>query len=168
MKKSFCDILSSNLDSYYDAIAAFLYEDLEVQGVDESGLGLQVDFLCKNYTDSPEDPGVRDIASFTRWDYIEKCNQADQAKCWSQLADAVSNGELLYSKYYPSEKGGVGEIEYVAEDPKYHDEMITSEGYDLEFNCSYSYIYQEKSLPFDPDLLNNTCGDAGYGYYVDG
>lgn len=54
---------------YYNEIARIL-RGLEKKDPDSLEHELQVDFLCKNK--DPEDPGVRELASYNRFDFIQK------------------------------------------------------------------------------------------------
>jgi len=67
-KERVCDSLEKVLDDYYKAIAGIL-NDLE-DDPEDNQMGYLVDMMCKN--DDPLDPGIRDHASYTRFDYIEK------------------------------------------------------------------------------------------------
>lgn len=67
-----CNGLEATLDQYYKRIYDML-KQLDGEP-DEQEMGLQIDLVCKN--SDPTDPGVRDLASFARFDYIEKCSKA--------------------------------------------------------------------------------------------
>lgn len=71
-KDRICYDLETTLDEYYNRIKYMLCQ-LEDEP-DEQEMGLQIDFICKNL--DPTDPGVRDLASFARFDFIEKCSKA--------------------------------------------------------------------------------------------
>lgn len=146
------------MDNYYTEIRSIL-DQIDDEPF-EQDLGLQVDFLCKNL--DPTDPGLRDLASFARFDFIEKCSQWDAAYCEAKLAYAVKYGKLLYRRLQDGKIGYL--ISDVKELPKKE-----AEGYHAEFYCEYfdypPFLY--KPLPFLPSRLNETCGEADYEYYVE-
>lgn len=74
-KEQICEKLENTLDKYYKSITDIL-DDLEMDEDEhnEEKRSLLTDFMCKNL--DPMDPGIRDHASYARFDYIEKCSQA--------------------------------------------------------------------------------------------
>jgi len=121
-KDSICSNMESTLDNYYKIITSILRELQD--DPDDNKMGFLVDFMCKNA--DPMDPGVRDHASYTRFDYVEKCSQAlshgaliycqlvtlassplfyyflfsnsDAAYCEMKLAEAIKYEKLLFRK----------------------------------------------------------------------
>lgn len=69
IKQEFCLVVEDSLDAYYHQIFMML-RNLEKKGKGSLSYKYEVDFLCKN--EDPESPGVRELASYTRFDYIEK------------------------------------------------------------------------------------------------
>lgn len=72
VKDTVCNNLESTLDNYYETIQEVLSEIQEDPG--DNQMGLLVNLVCKN--SDPNDPGIRDHASYTRFDYSHKCAAA--------------------------------------------------------------------------------------------
>jgi hypothetical protein len=162
VKEQTCIDIEVSLDTHYESIAEILKE---LDGV-KSPMGLLVDTLCKN-SDRSNDPGLRDLAAATRFDYVVKCAQADAAYCRVMLAGAIKSGKLLFRKVDPS-KGRIGEVSYMTKEAKEIAKMKKA-GYNVEFDCGLleepPFLY--KPLLFDANLLKKTCGNAGYEAYVE-
>lgn len=78
------------------------------------------------------------------------------------MAEAFKYGKLLFRKL------DEGKISYYIAPTKYV-EAKEAAGFAVEFDCDYfdypPFLY--KHLPFNPVVLNKTCGDADYEYYVE-
>lgn len=92
----------------------------------------------------------------------------DAAYCEVKLAEAIKYEKLLFRKI-DLEYGEMGRISYKVEGPNYIDSLVNEDGYVIEVDClpieESPFLY--KPLPFNPETLNATCGDAGYDYYVE-
>jgi len=161
-KDKLCSDIESTLNNHYKTITKILNELKDED--DENQMGLLVDFLCKN--EDSNDPGVRDHASFARFDYVKKCNQADAAYCELRLVEVIKRDKLLFRKY-DHYGGEMGTFKYTTGDVASIADKEKSE-WNVELDCNIfdDSPFQYKPLPFDPELLNTTCGDAGYEYYV--
>jgi hypothetical protein len=154
IKKRVCEEIGNALDAYNGVINEILNTATRVSS--------QIEFLCKNA--NIKDPGLRDITSHTRFDYIEKCKQAEQAQCDLALATATASEDtpVLLRKF----TGQVVEFKMVKEA-----DVATEveNGFNRVLVCipTDPSPYMSKSVPFTPALLNETCGGAGFGYYVD-
>jgi hypothetical protein len=153
IKKRVCDEIKNALDSYYGVIKDILEK--------ATGLPSQIEFLCKNA--NIKDPGIRDVSSYARFDYIEKCKQAEQAQCDLALATAAASKEtmVLLRKL----NGQVVEFKIVKEVDAAKE---SKNGFTRVLVCTPMdpSPFLSTPVPFNTGLLNDTCGRAGYGYYV--
>jgi hypothetical protein len=158
MKKKVCLDIETALDRYYVTITDILAR--------AAGVGSQIEFLCKNQ--NPDDPGLRDVASYSRFHCIEMCSQAEQAECEFELARASLDAKVLLRKLSLNYDGQFERIEYKAVTAADVTREVKN-GFVQALDCTpfQRPAYMSKSLPFNPALLKSTCGKAGYGDYVD-
>ncbi len=170
-KDKACQNLEKSLKENYVIIKDILYEELTDENADATGDNLQIDFLCRK---NPRDPGMRDQASYARWDFITKCQLADVAQCKKEFFEAAKNKEVLFRKVTPHDAETWGKIEYAREPKQFTGEM-KGYGYEVLEDCEFGYWkkndpdspFWDMPLPFDPEDLSKTCGDAGYEYYYE-
>lgn len=89
------------------------------------------------------------------------------------LEEAIKNKKVLFRKVGPPSSAGVGKIEYKT----YFADKVQDMEKDGSYwtDCNFDFFseegdptpYMDLPLPFDPDLLKETCGSAGWGYYVE-
>lgn len=87
----------------------------------------------------------------------------------SELAEALKNQNLVLRKIDSSEMA----ISYQRKKADQVDSLLDDGFYVTE--CDFDFTsedgdpspYWDKPLPFDPEVLLSTCGDSGYGYYID-
>jgi hypothetical protein len=65
--------------------------------------------------------------------------------------------------------GEMGKVDYQFVDPDHVKHHKARGGYLVDFVCFYFEAppFVLKPTPFEPRLLNETCGDSGYDYYVE-
>jgi hypothetical protein len=153
IKKRVCEEIGNALDAYNGVINEILNTATRVSS--------QIEFLCKNA--NIKDPGLRDAASYIRFDHIEKCKQAEQAQCDLALATAAASKEtmVLLRKL----NGQVVEFKIVKEVDAAKE---SKNGFTRVLVCTPMdpSPFLSTPVPFNTGLLNDTCGRAGYGYYV--
>jgi hypothetical protein len=159
MKRRVCNHIESALDNYYQDIEMILNKIV----AEEQPNTAHVDLLCRN--DQPEDPGLSSLASYARFDYVEKCSQAEQAECRVELARATMDGKVLLRNLILKEDLEFETIEYKSVNAKDVDKEV-KHGFAVELDCARfePAPYMSKPLPFYPEVLAKVCGDAGYDY----